>query len=198
MDDAEISRFWADARVRGGLNPVESYIGASASSVVPPPAWSYGSTPQESDRFVEQVLAGARTATSSLLSSYEEEAQRQAALEESRPVEASGDTLVRTAVDVALPEPGLLSIVLDGQERPRALIRTTHVQVARLGDVDAEHARREGEHSLESWRRTVRTTLAAELAEGEVLGDDTRVVLERFVCVVPATARRAARRAGLL
>lgn len=188
MDDAEISRFWADARVRGGLNPAGAYLGANVSETLPPPAWSFGSTPEEADRLLELVLAGRKTATASALHEYEQEGAARA---------EEGDTLVRTALDVVLPEPGLLSIVLDGRDAPRALIRTTHVDVVRLGDVDEDHARREGEGSLEQWRAVHREVFAGTAPQGQA-GDDTMVVLERFVVVVPATARRAAKRAGLL
>lgn len=195
MDDDEISRFWADARVRGGLNPAGAYLGANVPETLPPPAWSFGATPQEADRLLELVLAGRKTATASALHEYapagEDEGQEAAG-------QARGDTLVRTSVDVALPEPGLLSIVLDGQQRPRALIRTTHVDVVRLGDVGEDHARREGEGSLEQWRAAHRRLFAGSAPPGQEIDDDTRVVLERFVVVVPASARRAARRAGLL
>lgn len=193
MDDAEISRFWADARVRGGLNPAGAYLGANVSETLPPPAWSFGSTPEEADRLLDLVLAGRKTATASALHEYEQEAAARAGGDGT----AEGDTLVRTDVDVVLPEPGLLSIVLDGRDVPRALIRTTHVDVVRLGDVDEDHARREGEGSLEEWRRVHRQVFAETAPHGEV-GDGTMVVLERFVVVVPATARRAAKRAGLL
>jgi uncharacterized protein YhfF len=193
VDDAEISRFWADARVRGGLNPAGAYLGANVSETLPPPAWSFGSTPAEADRLLEMVLAGRKTATATFLRDYEDEARRRTEVEE-----AEGDTLVRTEVDVALPEPGLLSIVVDGQERPRALIRTTHVDVVRFGNVDEDHARREGEGSLEDWRTAHRALFAEGARPGEEVVDGTMVVLERFVVVVPAGARRAARRAGLL
>ena len=203
VDDAEISRFWADARVRGGLNPAGAYLGANVSETLPPPAWSFGSTPQEADRLLELVLAGRKTATATSLHEYEDEARRRADAEDhelpdDRGASGSGDTLVRAAVDVALPEPGLLSIVLDGHERPRALIRTTHVDVVRFGDVDEDHARREGEGTLEEWRSAHRAHFAGSAAPGEQVTDDTMVVLERFVVVVPASARRAAKRAGLL
>lgn len=195
MDDAEISAFWADARVRGGLNPAGAYLGATVSETLPPPAWSFGSTAEEADRLLDLVLAGRKTATASTLWEYQEDARRRAEPDDAG---AEGDTLVRTEVDLALPRPGLLSIVVDGRGTPRALIRTTHVDLVRFGDVDADHARREGEVSLEDWRRVHRAHFAEQLPVGEEVTDDTMVVLERFVVVVPASARRAARRGGLL
>ncbi|SOC56675.1 ASCH domain-containing protein [Ornithinimicrobium cerasi] len=191
MHDAELRAFWADARVRGGLNPAEAYIGATASDTLPPPAWSFGATAEEADRLLALVLAGRKTATASVLWEYETEARARQPQEE-------GDTLVETRLDLDLPTPGALSIVLDGEEVPRALIRTTHVDVVRFGEVDEDHARREGEGSLEEWRAEHRAFFARSAPPGQAVDEDTQVVLERFVVVVPATARRAARRAGLL
>ena len=70
--------------------------------------------------------------------------------------------------------------------------------MVRFGDVDEEHARREGEGSLERWRADHRRFFEEHAPAGQRVDEDTRVVLERFVVVVPARARRAARRAGLL
>lgn len=190
MDDAEIKAFWADARVRGGLNPAESYIGATAADMLPPPAWSFGSTPEEADRLLALVLQGLKTASASALWEYGPGPRGHD--------DGAGDTLVRTQVDVEVPEPGSLSIVLDGAGHPRALLRTTHVEVVRFGDVDEEHAQREGEGSLERWRADHRRFFEEHAPAGQRVDEDTRVVLERFVVVVPAGARRAARRAGLL
>lgn len=191
MDDAEIKAFWADARVRGGLNPAESYIGATAADMLPPPAWSFGSTPEEADRLLALVLEGRKTASASALWEYGPGVS-------GHDDDGAGDTLVRTQVDVEVPEPGSLSIVLDGAGHPRALLRTTHVEVVRFGDVDEEHAQREGEGSLERWRADHRRFFEEHAPAGQRVDEDTRVVLERFVVVVPAGARRAARRAGLL
>lgn len=206
MDDAELRAFWADARVRGGLNPVEAYIGATAADTVPPPAWSFGSTPEQADRLLQLVLAGRKTATASALWEYEEEARARlvGSDEDGHGGAASprgrADTLVDTGVDLDLdlPARGSLSILLDGHDTPRALIRTTHVDVVRFGDVDEAHARREGEGTLEEWRAQHLRFFEERSPAGQRVDEDTRVVLERFVALVPATARRAARRAGLL
>lgn len=213
MDEARISAFWADARLRGGINPVAGYLGATAADTLPPPAWSFGTTPQEADRLLELVLEGRKTATATALWDYEEEARARAASEEADdpgPGDAGagdagasgagegGDVLVTTDLDLALPAPGALSIVLDGDHVPRALVRTTHVDVVRFGEVDEAHARREGEDSLEHWRARNRRELAEHAPAGTTVDDGTQVVLERFVVLVPATARRAAKRAGLL
>lgn len=196
VNDAEILAFWTDARLRGGLNPATGYLGSTVADTLPPPAWSFGDSPEQADRLLEVVLEGRKTATASAYWEYEEQERRRVEAEQADAAE--GDLLTRTEVDVALPEPGLLSIVLDGSQTPKALIRTTHVDVVRFGDVDEEHARREGEDSLADWRAEHRSFFERIAPAGQVIDDDMLVVLERFVVLVPASARRRARRAGLL
>ncbi|MDO5741183.1 MAG: ASCH domain-containing protein [Ornithinimicrobium sp.] len=169
MEDVELRSFWDDAKIRAGLNPADGYFGRTAADTVLPAAWSFGDTPEEADRLLDLMLQGRRTATSSAAWEYDDE----------------------------LPEAGVLSIVLDGDEHPRALIASTEVSVTRFGDVDEAHARREGEESLESWRRTYRALLARRAPEGVTVDDDTQVVLERFTVLVPVSAAHAAKRAGL-
>lgn len=190
-----IAAFWADAKIRAKLNRIEAYGGQSVADTLPPPAWSFGDDPATADRLLGLVLAGRKTATASALRDYEEEARERARADADGP--ADGDLLVDTELDLALPEPGLLSILLDGAGRPRALIRTTDVQVVRFGDVTAEHARREGEDAglLSQWRRTHQEFF--ERTSPDPVDEDTMVVLERFEVLVPADARRAARRHGL-
>jgi uncharacterized protein YhfF len=157
MDQRAVDAFWEDARVRAGLNPAGVYLGRNVQETLQPPAWSFGSDPVEADRMVALVLAGTKTAMTSLRSEYAVE----------------GDDL---------PEPGDLAIVLDGAGRPRALIRTVDVRVVAFGDVDADHARAEGEGdgSLEHWREAHRDLLSA----GAVADDRLEVVLERFRVLV--------------
>ncbi|MFK5633637.1 MULTISPECIES: ASCH domain-containing protein [unclassified Ornithinimicrobium] len=193
-DDREIRDFWTDARIRGGLNPASAYLGSTASDTLPPPAWSFGDTAEVADRLLALVLEGRKTATASARWEYAEDALRGAP---GAGRSAEGDLLVRAEIAVDLPRPGGLSIVLDGAGVPRALIRTTRVQVVRFGEVDEEHARREGEGSLDEWRAVHRAIFASTAPPGQEVTDDTLVVLERFVVVVPASARRAAKRNGL-
>lgn len=192
--DARVAAFWADARIRGKLNRIEAYAGPQVSDTLPPPAWAFGDDAASADQLLALVLAGRKTATASAHRDYEEEA-RLADTDALGPDEP-GDLLTRTALDLALPEPGLLSIILDGSDNPRALIRITDVEVRRFADVDAEHARLEGEGdgSLEHWRRVHRDAFRASAPHGEPVDDDTLVVLERFQVLVPASAHRAARR----
>lgn len=198
LTDRAVAAFWADARIRAKLNRIEAYGGPGVSDTVPPPAWAFGDSPAQADELLALVLAGRKTATASALRDYEQEARERARGEEPEGEGAQdrGDVLVATDLDLALPEPGLLSILLDGAGRPRALIRTTDVQVVRFGDVTGEHARAEGEgdRSLEHWRRVHQEFFARTAPHGEPVDEDTMVVLERFEVLVPASARRAARR----
>ena len=57
-------------------------------------------------------------------------------------------------VGLEVPRVGDLSIVVDGAGDPRALLRTTEVEVVPFDQVTAEHAaaEAEGDGTLESWR----------------------------------------------
>jgi uncharacterized protein YhfF len=94
-----------------------------------PVAWAFGATPEHADGLLELVLAGTKTATASSLWDCE----------------YSGE---------AIPVPGELSIILDGQGDPRALIETTSVSVVPFDGVSADHAHAEGEgdRTLAAWR----------------------------------------------
>src|SRR5699024_8952864 len=95
-----ISAYWEAARSRAGLTRLAGVAGQQALSSVEPPAWSFGTTVAEADNFLELVLAGVKTATSSAAGVYAKRGE-------------------------PLPDPGDLSIVLDGHGRPRALVATT-------------------------------------------------------------------------
>lgn len=160
-NDAWVQAFWQDARVHANLNRLRAYLGPNVAETLPPPAWSFGADPETADELLDLVLAGTKTATASALRDY---------------------------VDEELPHVGGLSIVTDGSERPRVLIMTTEVRVVPFGEVDAEHARLEGEgdRSLAHWRE-VHRRFFAETAEftgaTTEVTDDLEVVLERFEVV---------------
>ena len=81
----------------------------------------------------------------------------------------------------------LLERVLDGEGHPRALVVTTEARVVPFDEVDADHARDEGEGdgSLEQWREA-HERLFAEQAEGGFV-PTMKVVLERFRVLYPST-----------
>lgn len=156
-NDEWVAAFWRDAQVHANLNRLGVYLGRNAVESVPPPTWSFG-TDAEADELLDLVLTGRKTATASALRDYGDE---------------------------TLPHVGNLSILTDATGRPRALLTTTAVRVVAFGDVDADHARREGEGhlSLEHWRRTHREFFAAtaELTgQPPEVTDDLEVVLEEF------------------
>ncbi len=155
-DDA-VSAFWENAKRRARLTTLPGYFGPSPLASVQPPAWSFGATPEHADALLELVLAGTKTATATALWDFEAE-------------------------DEPVPEPGNLSILLDGTGRPRALIVTTDVRTVPFDEVDAEHAWLEGEgdRSLEQWREVHERYFTEHAAHGHGFTRDLPVVLERF------------------
>lgn len=127
-----------------------------------PDAWAFGGTADQADELLGLVLSGTKTATSSALWSYE-------------------------AKDESLPLEGELSIVCDGQGRPRALLRLTDVIVTTLDDVSESHAFAEGEgdRTLAYWRRAHEDFFRGHLPAGRELAGSMPVVLERFERLVP-------------
>lgn len=93
------------------------------------PAWSFADTPRLADELLQAVLDGRKTGTST-------------------------SVLELTDDGEPVPQPGDLSVVLDGAGAPRAVIRTTSVRISAFDDVDAEFAASEGEDdlSLAAWR----------------------------------------------
>lgn len=115
------------------------------------------------DRLVAAVLDGTKTSTTGLLRDYE----------------ADGDPL---------PVVGDRSAVVDSGGRRVAVVEVTGVRVARLADVDLDHARDEGEgdESVAQWRATHErfwhgAEYRAAVGDPEfTVHDDTLAVLERF------------------
>lgn len=160
---ARLQEFWEVARIRAGVARVSVVTGPGVAATVPPPAWSFGDDPRLADELLALVLDGSKTGTSSSVAE----------------LEAAGEPL---------PRPGDLSIILDGSGDPRALIRTTQVDVVPFDAVDAEFARLEGEDdlSLESWREGHERYFRRVLATwGVEFSADLPVVLERFELLHP-------------
>jgi uncharacterized protein YhfF len=159
VDDGELTRFWAAAQGHQGLGSFDVVMGETPSGAVPPSAWSFGDTPDVADAMLERVLSGKTTATSTALWEFEAGAEE-------------------------LPEVGNVSIVLDGAGHPRALLRTTSVQVVPFSAVDDDFAAAEGEGdgSLSAWRSGREAYFRRRAADsgGQPFSDDLAVVLERF------------------
>lgn len=119
------------------------------------------------NRLVAAVLAGEKTATSSLLVDYDDE---------------------------ELPRPGDRYVLVDSAGAPVAIVEVTKVRIIRLADADAQLALDEGEGfgSVAEWREAHEAYWNAEgRPDGDVasafsVNDDTRVVVEWFR-VVPAS-----------
>lgn len=152
-----VEAFWELARFHAKLNAAPTYFGPTALEVVPPPAWAFGADAEQADALLQLVLAGTKTATASALRDYERD-------------------------EAPLPQVGSLSIIVDGRGHPRALIETTAVEVRPFSQVDAEHARLEGEGdlSLEQWREVHGRYFAEVATHDQPIDDDMPVVLERF------------------
>jgi uncharacterized protein YhfF len=127
-----VSAYWAENSHDLGLEDLDT-----------PNAWACGGTADQADELLGLVLSGTKTATSSLLWSYEAE-------------------------DEPLPAVGEVSIVCDGQGRPRALLRLTDVTVTDLDDVSERHAFAEGEgdRTLAYWRRAHEDFFRSHLPAG--------------------------------
>ncbi len=110
--DEALETFWRRAVFRAKLNHVPSYFGPTPLEVVRPPAWSFGTTPEEADAFLADVLAGRTTAIAGSLRDYR----------------ADGGMV---------PETGELGIVVDGRGAPTALVMVASVLTVPWAEVDA-------------------------------------------------------------
>jgi len=171
MDEAQadqIQEFWEMARGRAKIGRLDVVTGGTVSSTMPPPAWSFGDNPRLADELLSLVLDGTKRATASSLAELDAEGE-------------------------PLPKKGDLSILLDGSGRPRALIRTTRVDIAPFGAVTAEFAALEGEddRTLASWRREHERYFRRVLeGTGTVFGEDLPVACEEFEVLYPKSQDR--------
>lgn len=117
----EIEAFWRAfiATLPEGASPPEDYQ-----------VWHFSDTKDSADRLGELVRAGVKTATCSLLWSYEVE-------------------------DQSLPQVNDYSVITNWEGTPLCIIMTTEVEIRDFDKVDAVFAYEEGEgdRSLDYWRR---------------------------------------------
>lgn len=125
--------------------------------------FAFGDSPKLADELAALVVDGPKRATAGLSAAYEHDRE-------------------------PLPQVGGLSIVLDGQGRPAALIRTTEIRVGPFSSVDEAFAWDEGEgdRSLEFWKRAHEAFFRRECAHiGIVCSESLAVVFERFRLIYP-------------
>lgn len=81
------------------------------------------------------------------------------------------------------PEPGALTIVLDGKGQPLCIVETTEVSVRSFNEVDAQFAYEEdeGDRSLAYWRDAHRRFFTRYLSKiGREFSEEMPLVCERF------------------
>ncbi len=118
----------------------------------------WGDGPEMADELGALIAAGTKTATCSSLWEWEAEGE-------------------------SIPEPGLLTVVVDGSGRPLGIVETIEVTIRKYNEVDADFAREEGEGdlSLGYWREAHRRFFSRSLPKiGREFSEDMPLVCERF------------------
>ena len=121
-------------------------------------AEGWGDSPRLADELGVLIVQGIKTATCSALWEWE----------------AKGNPI---------PEPGLITIALDGRGEPLCIVETIEVSIRKYNEVDAGFARDEGEGdlSLEYWREAHRNYFSRVLPKfGMEFSEDMPLVCERF------------------
>ncbi|MDP9801124.1 uncharacterized protein YhfF [Arcanobacterium wilhelmae] len=125
--EENLDAFWRNAVTHMRIEPVAGFTGQDDLASLRPPAFAFGSTPEQADEAAELVLAGKKRATVSYKPEYEAEG-------------------------VALPKVGEFAIMLDGAGRPRALLSNERVDVLPFSEVGADIAEAEGQPDLAKWQ----------------------------------------------
>ncbi|EOL47602.1 ASCH domain-containing protein [Enterococcus phoeniculicola] len=124
-------------------------------------AWSFGNTPEMADELVQLVIEGTKRATTSAYPLYEIEGE-------------------------ILPKANEYSILLDGNFLPRAIIRTTKVEITAFNKISEEYAYIEGEgdKSLPYWKEEHKRMFDVEMKNhGQIFTEEMLCVCEYFECV---------------
>ncbi|MCA0438048.1 MAG: ASCH domain-containing protein [Austwickia sp.] len=168
MGQAEVDAFWADARLRTRVARPAGSTDVHTLGPTPPPAWAFGGSPEQADELLDLVLRGLKTATASSLWDYEHEGED-------------------------LPQVGELTIILNGDDMPGALIQTTSVEIVPFDQVGPEHvvAEAEGDLSVEHWREVHEWFFRENSSSPQRFRPDMPVVLQRFAVIYPSAGERA-------
>ncbi|MDH5538629.1 MAG: ASCH domain-containing protein [Rhizobacter sp.] len=140
-----------------------AYQRANAVKVEGFSASALGDTRAMADAFAELVLSGVKRAHATLLRDFQQELD---------PLPQIGDHLV----------------VLDGSGQPRAIVRTTHVELRHFNDIDDTFAfdAGEGDLSLRWWLSAHRQEFSERAErEGFEISEQIELVLESFELVWP-------------
>ncbi|RPI88473.1 MAG: ASCH domain-containing protein [Chloroflexi bacterium] len=121
-------------------------------------AEGWGDGPALADELGALIVQGVKTATCSALWEWEAEGN-------------------------PIPQPGLITIVLDGGGVPLCIVETVEVSVRKYNEVDADFARDEGEGdlSLQYWREAHRRYFSRVLPKiRKEFSEEIPLVCERF------------------
>ncbi|MBO6796458.1 ASCH domain-containing protein [Maricaulis sp.] len=121
---------------------------------------AFGDSPEMADELLGLILIGQKRATCSLARWY-----------------------LGPDADSELPRVGNLTIVLDGRDEPRCVLRITSVEIKPVRDTDAQFAWDEGEgdRTLEDWMQGHCAFWQREAErEGFTFSTDMDAVYERF------------------
>jgi uncharacterized protein YhfF len=146
-------RYWQQylASLPRGEDPPARYV----------EAFSFGFTPEDASEIAELVLDGAKTATGSVLWSYEADGK-------------------------PLPRRGDHWVVNDGEGQPVCILRTTDVSILPFDEVPESYAREGGEadRTLATWRPIYWRYIVSECRRiGREPHEAAPLVMERFVVV---------------
>lgn len=121
-------------------------------------AEGWGDGPAMADELGALIAQGIKTATCSSLWEWESEGN-------------------------PIPEPGLITIVLDGHGEPLCIVETVEVSIHKYNEVNADFAHDEGEGdlSLNYWREVHKNFFSRTLPKiGKEFSEDMLLVCERF------------------
>jgi uncharacterized protein YhfF len=121
-------------------------------------AEGWGDSPAMADELGALIAEGTKTATCSALWEWEAEGN-------------------------PIPQPGLITVVLDGRGEPLCIVETVDVSVRKYNEVDADFAREEGEGdlSLDYWREAHRNFFSRVLPRiVKEFSEEMPLVCERF------------------
>ena len=121
-------------------------------------AEGWGDGPTLADELGTLILQGIKTATCSALWEWEAEGN-------------------------PIPQPGLITVVLNGRGEPLCIVETVEVSIRKYNEVDADFAREEGEGdlSLNYWSAAHRIFFSRVLPKfGKEFSEEMPLVCERF------------------